>query len=129
MTEFYTVKEIDNSRRVRLAAPNRLRECFRLVVLGVVLAGAFFFYAWQHFEYIQLSYQLEALKSERAQAAELNQQLKLEVAALRSPTRIDLIPRHQLGLTVPVAGQVAPAEPSSEEVLAQARGASRGRTQ
>lgn len=129
MTEFYTVKKIDNSRLVRVAAPNRLRECFRLVALGAVLAGAAFLYAWQHFEYIQLSYQLEALKSERAQAAELNQQLKLEVAALRSPTRIDLIARRRLGLTVPVAGQIAPAEGSSEEVLAQARGASSAATQ
>ena len=27
MSEFYTVKQIDNSRLVRLVAPNQLREC------------------------------------------------------------------------------------------------------
>jgi hypothetical protein len=42
-------------------------------------------YAWQHFETIQLRYQLESLRSERAQATELNQELKLEVAGLRAP--------------------------------------------
>ena len=121
MTEFYTVKRIDNSRLVRLAAPGRLRECCRLVALGGLLAGVALLYAWQHFECIQLRYQLEELKSQRVQAAELNQQLKLEVAGLRSPNRIDAIARRQLGLIVPVPSQFAPVEGPSEAVLAQAR--------
>ena len=61
------------------------------------------------------------MKSERVQSAELNQQLKLEVAGLRSPMRIDAIARRQLGLSVPVPGQIAPVEGPSEAVLAQAR--------
>ncbi|MFY9583909.1 MAG: septum formation initiator family protein [Candidatus Acidiferrales bacterium] len=121
MTEFYTVKEIDNSRLARPAVPGRLRECCRLLALGGVLAGVFLLYAWQHFQCIQLRYQLEELKSERVQSAELNQQLKLEVAGLRSPMRIDAIARRQLGLSVPVPGQIAPVEGPSEAVLAQAR--------
>ena len=129
MTEFYTVKRIDNSRLVRPVAPNRLRECCRLVALGAVLAGVALLYAWQHFQCIQLRYQLEELKSERAQAAELSLRLKLEVAGLRSPMRIDAIARRQLGLSVPVPGQIAPAEGPSEAVLAQARSASSSATQ
>jgi len=121
MTEFFTIKQIDNSRLVRMAAPNRVRECCRVVALGGLLAAFALLYAWQHFEDIQLRYQLEELKSERAQAAELNQQLKLEVAALRSPMRIDAIARGQLGLTVPVPGQITPVEGPIEAVLAQAR--------
>jgi len=121
MTEFYTVKEIDNSRLARPGVPGRLRECCRLLALGGVLAGAFLLYAWQHFQCIQLRYQLEELKSERVQSAELNQQLKLEVAGLRSPMRIDAIARRQLGLSVPVPGQIAPVEGPSEAVLAQTR--------
>ncbi len=122
MTEFYTVKRIDNSRLVRPVAPERLRECARFVALGAALAGVILLCAWQHFQCIQLRYQLEELKSERGQVTELNQQLKLEVAALRSPMRIDVIARRQLGLSVPVPGQIAPFEGPSEAVLAQARG-------
>ncbi len=131
MTEFYTVKQIDNSRLVRLIAPNRLRECCRFVALGAVLAAVALLYAWQHFQCIQLNYQLEALKSQRAQAGELNLQLKLEVAGLRSPMRIDAIARRQLGLSVPVPGQVAPLplESPGEPVLAQARAATSSATQ
>ena len=43
-----------------------------------------------------------------AQKNEMDQELKLEVAGLRSPSRIDEIARNQLGLTMPVAGQIEP---------------------
>ena len=120
-TEFHTVKHIDNSRLTRPIAPDRLCEMVRLIGLGALLAAAALFYAWQHFQYLQFRYQLESLKSERSQASELNQQLKLEVAGLRAPSRIDTIARQQLRLTAPVAGQVAPLEGSPEPVVAQAR--------
>src|ERR1700704_2714661 len=121
MSEFYTIKRIDNSRLVRPLEPNRMRECARLVLLGGMLALCALLYAWQHFETIQLRYQLGALRSERSQAAELNQELKLEVAGLRSPGRIDVIARRQLGLTAPVPGQVAPMDLPPGAVLAEAR--------
>jgi cell division protein FtsL len=121
MSEFFTVKHIDNSRLARPMEPNRMRECARLVSLGALIALCAFLYAWQHFETIQLRYQLESLRSEHTQAAELNQQLKLEVAGLRAPGRIDLIARRQLGLTAPVPGQVAPMDLPPNAVLAEAR--------
>ena len=121
MTEFYTVKRIDNSRLVRKMSRDKVRECARLVALGAVIAGGGMLYVWQHFQCIQLNYQLEELKAERGRAAELNQQLKLEAAALRSPLRIDVIARRQLGLTAPVPGQVAPVEGPADAVLAQVR--------
>ena len=121
MTEYYTVKRIDNSRLARPTAANRMREMARLVAMGGLLAGVALLFAWQHFQCIQLRYQLEELKAERAQVGELNQQLKLEVAGLRSPVRIDAIARGELGLSVPGPGQVAPLQGPAEAVLAQAR--------
>jgi cell division protein FtsL len=121
MTEFFTVKHIDNSRLVRFVAPDHMRECARVVSLGALIAMGAFLYAWQHFETIQLRYQLESLRSERAQATELNQELKLEMAGLRAPERIDIIARRQLGLTAPVAGQVAPMDLPPNAVMAEAR--------
>lgn len=121
MTEFYTVKRIDNSRLVRPKAPDRLRECVRLVAIGGVLALVALLYAWQHFACIQMRSQLESLKIDRTQAIELNQELKLEVASLRDPGRIDQIARNQLGLTAPASSQVAPDQAPADAVLAQAR--------
>ena len=124
MSEFFTVKHIDNSRLVRVVAPNHMRECVRVVSLGALIALGAFLYAWQHFETIQLRYQLESLRGERAQSTELNQELKLEVAGLRAPERIDIIARRQLGLTAPVPGQVAPMDLPPNAVMAEARPAS-----
>jgi cell division protein FtsL len=121
MTEYFTIKSIDNSRLVRPAPPARLHDFWRRLAVGAAIAGCLLSYAWQHFQCIQLRYQLEQLESRRAQAAEFNQQLHLEVATLRSPMRVDVIARQQLGLTVPVPAQVAPAEGPSEAVLAEAR--------
>jgi cell division protein FtsL len=121
VNEYRTIKKIDNSRRVRPTAQNTARDWARVVAFGAVLAGGGLLYAWQHFQCLQLGYQLEELKAERAQAAELNAQLKLEVAALKSPVRIDAIARRQLGLTSPVPGQWTPVPAAGEGVLAQIR--------
>ncbi len=120
MTEYYTVKRIDNSRLLRPAPAARLKDFWRRAAAGAALAACLLFYALQHFECIQKRYQIEQLQSERAQAAELNQQLQLEIATLDSPMRVDAIARNQLGLTVPVPGQAAPAEAPSNDVLAEA---------
>ena len=121
MTEFHTVKRIDNSRLLRPVAPNGFRAYARVVVLSGLVAAGGLLYAWQHFQCLQLGYQLEELKAERAQGLELNQQLRLEAAALSSPMRIDAIARRELGLTMPVPGQVAPVQGPADAVLAQAR--------
>ncbi len=122
MTEYYTVKRIDNSRLLRPAAPARLREFWRRVAVGLAIAACLLFYAWQHFECIQLRYHIEQLESQRAQAAQLNQQLHLEVATLSAPGRVEAIAR-KLGLTVPVPGQVTPTDATGDVVLAEARAA------
>ena len=121
MTEYHTVKRIDNSRLERPMAPARVRDFWQRLAVGAGIAALLLFYAWQHFECIQIRYQIEQLDAARTQAAQLNQQLHLEVATLRSPMRVDAIARNQLGLTVPVPGQVAPADASSDAVVAEAR--------
>ncbi|HEV3482201.1 MAG TPA: hypothetical protein VGR97_07715 [Candidatus Acidoferrales bacterium] len=121
MTEYHTVKRIDNSRLMRPAAASQARDFWRRLATGGALTACLLSYAWQHFECIQVRYQIERLNTERARSADLNQQLQLEVATLRSPMRVDTIARNQLGLTVPVPGQVAPAEGSADSVVADAR--------
>jgi cell division protein FtsL len=120
-TEYHTVKQIDNSRLMRPVSPVRVQDFWKRVAVGGAIAAGLLLYAWQHFECIQIRYQIEQLSSARAKAAQLNQQLHLEVATLRSPMRVDAIARNQLGLTVPVPGQVAPVDDSNDGVVAQAR--------
>jgi cell division protein FtsL len=119
MLEFQTVKRIDNSRLVRRVEPVKLRSLYRTVALSSIVAAFFLFYIYQHFRCIDLSFQLEDLRAKQAEAAALNSSLKLEIASLRNPMRIDVIARRQLGLTEPLPTQVQEYEaPSGAEVAA-----------
>ncbi len=119
MTEFHTVKRIDNSRLVRHVEPVKLRKLYRTVALGGVVAAFFTLYIYQHFRCIDLSFQLEDVKARQSEAAWLNSSLKLEIAGLRNPMRIDVIARRQLGLTEPLPAQVQEYEaPAGAEVAA-----------
>ncbi|HUI74966.1 MAG TPA: hypothetical protein VLX32_08485 [Candidatus Acidoferrum sp.] len=121
MTEFHTVKRIDNSRLVRTFEPVRLRNLCKSVALGGLVATFLMLYVFQHFRCIDLSFQLEALKGQEAQAAALNSELRLERASLRNPMRIDVIARRQLGLTEPLPAQVREYDVPNGAQLAEAR--------
>ena len=119
MTEFHTVKRIDNSRIVRHIEPVKMRRLYRTVALGGLIAAFFMMYIYQHFRCIDLSFQLEDVRGRQAEAAALNSSLKLEIAGLRNPMRIDVIARRQLGLTQPLPAQVQEYEaPNGAEVAA-----------
>ena len=90
------------------------------LALGGLLAGVIVLYAWQHFQSVQLGYQTEALKEQQVQLTDLNHQLRIESASLRSPQRIDQIAR-KLGMTAPAANQLQPFDAPSEPVLAEMR--------
>ena len=122
MSRFHIVsKRIDNSRLVRSASPESWRDSLRHLAVGGMLAVVIFLYAWQHFQCIQLNYQVESLKSRQAQMTELHRQLTLEAASLRAPERIDAIARQQLGMMAPAADQLQPYEAPSDPILAQVR--------
>jgi cell division protein FtsL len=119
MTEFFTAKRIDNTRLVRHVEPGKMRDLYRTVALGGVLAVFCMLYIYQHFRCIDLSFQLEGVKAKQADAAALNSALRLEIAGLSDPKRIDVIARRQLGLTETLPTQVREyEEPAGAEVAA-----------
>ncbi|MGB7729265.1 MAG: septum formation initiator family protein [Candidatus Acidiferrum sp.] len=119
IVEFYTVKKIDNSRLVRHVEPVKMRNLYKTVALGSIIAAFCMLYVYQHFRCIDLGFQLEDLKSKTQQAQKLNGKLKLEIAFLRDPHRIDVIARRELGLTQPTASQVREyGNPDGSEVAA-----------
>ena len=127
--EFQTVKRIDNSRLVRRVEPLKLRYYYRTLALGSVVAAFFMFYIYQHFRCIDLSFQLEQVKAKQAAAATLNSSLKLEMASLRNPMRIDIIARRQLGLTEPLPTQILEYDSPPGALVAAARFVRQNRSQ
>jgi cell division protein FtsL len=119
MREFRTVKRIDNSRLVRHAEPAKQKNLYKTAGLGGIVAVFFLLYIFQHFRCIDLSFELEELRTQQNRATALNSELKLEIANLRDPMRIDVIARKQLGLTQPLPMQVREYDaPSGMQVAA-----------
>ncbi len=129
LREFQTVKRIDNSRLVRRVEPVKLRYYYRTLALGGIVAAFFMLYIYQHFRCIDLSFQLEEVKAKQMEAATLNSSLKLEIASLRNPMRIDVIARNQLGLTEPLPAQVREYDAPEGAQVAAARYVRQSRSQ
>jgi cell division protein FtsL len=121
IAEFHTVKRIDNSRLVRNIEPAKMRNLWRTVLLGSIVAAFFTLYVFQHFRCIDLSFQLEDLRAQQMKATGLNSELKLEIAGLSNPMRIDAIARHRLGLSEPLPTQVQEYEVPVGAEVATAR--------
>ncbi|HEY2459751.1 MAG TPA: hypothetical protein VGI16_03050 [Candidatus Acidoferrum sp.] len=117
--QFHTVKRIDNSRLVRNVQPARMRNLYKMSALGAIVAACFMMYIYQHFQCIDLSFQLEELRAKQTQSVSLNSALKLEIEGLRDPRRIDVIARRQLKLTQSLPTQIQEyGAPAGAEVAA-----------
>ena len=108
--EVYFAKQIDNSRLVKVDDPQRKREMRMLCVSLAVLFALVMLYAWQHFSAIEYGYRIEALQTKRDNVTEANRLLRLELAQLKDPERIDALAK-QMGLQSPDAGQVVRLDP------------------
>jgi cell division protein FtsL len=76
------------------------------LVLLLFLIGGSLFYVWSRIQVIQLGYEISnALKEERA-LVELNKRLRLEIATLKSYTRIEKFAVEELRMTKPKPDQV-----------------------
>lgn len=107
--EMYFAKNIDNSRLVKVADPQRVRE-IRIFMAAVCFFFVFaMIYTWQHFSAIEYGYRIEAAKQQRDALIEKNHELKLEEASLRDPHRIDQLAR-RMGLGAPQASQMQPLD-------------------
>jgi len=83
----------------------RLRAMAGVLCLGGLLVGGVLGYVWLHVQRVRVSYELEDLRSLRAEVEEQNKKLRLELSSLRSLARVDSAAR-RLGLTEPARDQV-----------------------
>jgi len=79
-----------------------------LVVLGyiVVLCALALFFVWSRLQVMNLEYEIASLGSEVAQLQRDGQSLRIEVASLENPSRIERLARQKLGLQRPSAAQI-----------------------
>src|SRR5271170_4955425 len=103
--EVFFVKRFDNSRLVKAADPQRVKEMRTFACAMALLFGLIMMYGWQHLSSIEYGYRIESEKQQLLQLEEQSRQLRLTEAQLGDPARIDQMAR-QLGLSAPHPGQV-----------------------
>lgn len=120
--EVLFAKHFDNSRLVKAADPQRVKEMRMFACVMALLFSLIMMYGWQHLSAIDYGYRIETEKAQLQQLEEQNRQLRLTEAQLGDPQRIDQLSR-QLGLAVPAPGQVVRPDgtvDASAPVLAEA---------
>ena len=104
--EIHFEKRIIKNKVIREADKTSYRDYIVVTALAAMFLLGLFAYGWQHYQWIQYGYRIEETQKKRDQLAEIGRQLRLERASLRNPQRIDAIARKELGMVVPVPGQL-----------------------
>lgn len=83
--------------------PKILASC--LLFMGLFIAELLF-YTWCRVQSIQVRYEISELAADRERTLKLQDNLKIELARLKSPQRIAQIATQQLGLVAPTSKQL-----------------------
>jgi len=76
-----------------------------IVVISFVI-GELFLYTWSRVQCVSIGYEIIKLKKDHRQHLAFQENLKIEIAHLKSPKRIARIAANQLDLTMPAPQQV-----------------------
>ena len=76
------------------------------IFIATVLMAVLLIYVWSHIHMTELEYQIARELSSKEQFSEEQSKLKVELATLKSPQRIEIIAREKLQMTYPGREQV-----------------------
>lgn len=92
--------------RSRPPAPRRGRAVVTALLVVAPLVAVGLFHVWSRTRVLSAGYELGRLESEHRQLLSERDRLKLEVATLRSPGRLERFARERLGMAPPAPGAV-----------------------
>lgn len=75
-----------------------------LLVLGLI--GAVLVHVWLRLQVVRMGYVLSTTSKLQARLEQENRELKVELATMTSPDRLEALARQRLGLVPPEKGQV-----------------------
>jgi cell division protein FtsL len=77
-----------------------------LIVTFLLLLGAALTYIWSHVHFMEIKYNIAQELSRQEKLLEENCKLKVEIATLKSPQRLETIGKGTLGMQFPERDQV-----------------------
>jgi cell division protein FtsL len=75
------------------------------IIFMVIFIAELFVYTWCRVNYIDMGYEISKETKKQHELIALQNNLKIELASLKSPERIAKIAKYQLGLEVPTKSQ------------------------
>jgi cell division protein FtsL len=123
--EYAIKKDVRNNPIVREMDETRQRELWKSVAIAGFFVLAALFAALQHFELLRHGYRLEEMERDRAAAEEDARRLRVEIAVLKSPQRIERVATRTLHLVAPsredaiVLERITPVAPPDSSVVAR----------
>jgi len=97
---------IRNSRIKKNRFRMTRKQVFLIIFLLIIFMGSGIGYVWSNFERTQIGYDLSQLKKEELKLMEINRKLRLEIATLKAPQRLQAIAEKKLGLRQPTSEQI-----------------------
>jgi cell division protein FtsL len=77
-----------------------------LIAIMVLIAGISVFHVWSRVKVIDLNLQVAEVRRQLKEQEQEQGRLKLEVASLKMPARIEAIAKNELGMSLPTQQQV-----------------------
>ena len=108
-------KNINNLTLVREADTKRQWEHLVVVALGALFVAGLLFYGWQHYQYIQYGYKLEAAQKKQDQLTQMGNVLLLHREQLQNPTRIESMAK-EMGMVSSAPGQIVAVNLDRKEI-------------
>ena len=98
------VATVKREREARTTA-SRWR-LFLGIFLGLALIAAVLVHVWLRLQVVRMGYVLSTTSKLQTRLEQENRELKVELATLTSPDRLEALARQRLGLAAPEKGQI-----------------------
>ena len=100
-------RKVASVKRERAARSTASRwRLFLAALLGLALIAAVLVHVWLRLRVVRMGYVLSTTSKLQTRLEQENRELKVELATLTSPDRLEALARQRLGLSAPAKGQV-----------------------
>ncbi|MBI4042370.1 MAG: cell division protein FtsL [Deltaproteobacteria bacterium] len=96
VAEFHSRKKKSVSTQITLVS---------LLLIGV-MTGSMLFYVWSRVKVVELNYAIVELTQLEQELLEQNRQFRLQLAAMTSPTRLDMMATNKFNMNWPTNEQI-----------------------
>jgi cell division protein FtsL len=100
------IEKDGKERAARARDPGRRQNLFSIAALAVVLMARVWLHVWLRLQVVHLGYVLSTTSKLQSRLEQENRELKIELATMTSPERLESLARRRLHLGQPEKGQV-----------------------